>query len=101
MSFKDILVHLDEGPRSGTRLKVAVDLALRQKAHLTGIFVVDIPGSDFFYGSGMPFAAGGGMDQMVNSLRSDAAARAEATGAEFREALRRQGLEGEWRAVEG
>src|SRR5882757_5435775 len=101
MSFKDILIHLDEGPRSSTRLKIAVDLARRQKAHLTGIFVVDIPGSDLFFGAGMPFSAGGGMDQMVSSLRTEATSRAEAAGQEFREALRRDGLEGEWRTVEG
>jgi nucleotide-binding universal stress UspA family protein len=101
MSFKDILVHLDEGPRSSTRLAVALDLARRQKAHLTGIFVVDIPGSELFFGAGMPFSAGGGMDQMVSSLRTEATSRAEAAGQEFRDALRREGLEGEWRIVEG
>ena len=101
MSFKDILVHLDEGPRSATRVNVAVDLARREKAHLTGIFVIDIPGSDLFYGAGMPFASGGGMDQMVNSLRADISARAEIIGAEFHEILRREGLEGELRVVEG
>lgn len=99
--FKDILVHLDEGPRSTTRLKVAVDLARRQGAHLTGIFVLDIPGSDLFYGAGMPYAGGGGMSEMVNSLRADSAARADAIGQEFREAVRLQGLESEWRVVEG
>src|SRR5471030_732594 len=95
--LKDILVHLDEGPRSATRLKVAVDLARRQGAHLTGIFVLDIPGSDLFYGAGMPYAGGGGMSEMVNSLRAESAARADTIGQEFREALRQQGLEGEWR----
>src|ERR1051326_3328646 len=99
--FKDILVHLDEGARSSTRLKVAVDLAKRNGVHLTGIFVVDIPGSDLFYGAGMPYAGGGGMSDMVNSLRADASARAEAIGQEFRDTLRREGLEGEWRVVDG
>jgi nucleotide-binding universal stress UspA family protein len=99
--FKDILVHLDEGPRSATRLKVAVDLARRQGAHLTGIFVLDIPGSDLFYGAGMPYAGGGGMSEMVNSLRAETAARADTMGQEFRDAVRRQGLEGEWRVVDG
>jgi nucleotide-binding universal stress UspA family protein len=101
MAFKDILVHLDGGPRSDTRLKVALDLARRHGAHLTGIFVVDIPGSDLFYGAGMPFAGGGGMDQMMNSLRADVAARADVIATAFRDALRREGLEGEWRMVEG
>jgi len=99
--LKDILVHLDEGPRSATRLKVAVDLARRQAAHLTGIFVMDIPGSDLFYGAGMPYAGGGGMTDMVNSMRADLASRADTAAQEFRETVRRQGLEGEWRAVEG
>jgi nucleotide-binding universal stress UspA family protein len=101
MMFKDILVHLDGGPRSATRLKVAVDLARRNEAHLTGIFVVDIPGSDLFYGAGMPYAGGGSMSDMVNSLRADAAAHADAVGQEFRDTVRREGLENEWRIVEG
>jgi len=99
--FKDILVHLDDGPHSSTRLKVAVDLARRQGAHLTGIFVLDIPGSDLFYGAGMPYAGGGGMTEMVNSLRADQAARADVMGQQFGEAVRLQGLENEWRVVEG
>jgi nucleotide-binding universal stress UspA family protein len=99
--FKDILVHLDDGPHSATRLKVAVDLARRQAAHLTGIYVLDIPGSDLFYGAGMPYAGGGGMTEMVNSLRADQATRADAMGQAFREAVRLQGLENEWRVVEG
>lgn len=99
--LKDILVHLDEGPRSTTRLKVAVELARRQGAHLTGIFVLDIPGSDLFYGAGMPYAGGGGMTEMVNTLRADANSRADALGQQFLEAVRLQGLESEWRVVEG
>jgi nucleotide-binding universal stress UspA family protein len=99
--FKDILVHLDEGPRSSTRLKVAVDLARRHGAHLTGIYIIDIPGSDLFYGAGMPYAGGGGMTDMVNSLRAEATARSDSVGQDFRDALRREGLEGEWRVVDG
>jgi nucleotide-binding universal stress UspA family protein len=101
MTLKDILVHLDEGPRSGVRLKLAVDLARRQKAHLTGIFVIDIPGSNLFIGAGMPYASGVGMEQMVNSLRAGFTARAEATDQAFHETLRREGIEGEFRMVEG
>lgn len=99
--FKDILVHLDDGPRSSTRLKVAVDLARRYGAHLTGIFILDIPSSDLFYGAGMPYAGGGGMSEMVNSLRADQAARADVIEQEFQAAVQLQGLENEWRLVEG
>jgi nucleotide-binding universal stress UspA family protein len=98
--LKDILVHLDEGPHSAMRLKVAVALAQRHQAHLTGIFVLDLPGSDLFYGAGMPYA-GGGMTEMVNSLRAGFSSRADTVGQQFQEAVRLQGLEGEWRVVEG
>lgn len=101
MGFKDILVHLDEGPRSEMRLKIAARLAKQNQAHLTGLFVIDIPGTDLFYGAGMPFAGGGGMNQMLTTLRSEATARAEAAGQAFRDTLAAEGLEGEWRVVEG
>jgi nucleotide-binding universal stress UspA family protein len=99
--LKDILVHVDEGSRSATRLKVAADLARRHAAHLTAIFVVDVPGSDLFYGAAMPYSGGGGMNELMNSLRSEAAGRAAAVEQTFRDALRRDGLDGEWRLVEG
>lgn len=99
--FKDILVHLDEGPRSVSRLKIAAALARREGAYLTGLYVIDIPGSDLFYGAGMPFAGGGGMDQLVGSLRAEAVARGEAAGQGFRDTLREGALEGAWRLVEG
>ena len=101
MGFKDILVHLDEGPRSDARMKIAARLAKANQAHLTGLFVIDIPGTDLFYGAGMPFAGGGGMNQMLTTLRSEANARAEALGQAFRDMLAAEGLEGEWRVVEG
>jgi nucleotide-binding universal stress UspA family protein len=101
MAFKDILVHMDEGPRSGTRQKVAIDLARRHGAHLTGLFVIDVPGSDLFYGAAMPYSGAGGMTDLVSSLRADMAARADAMGQQFRDALRREGLDGEWRVVDG
>jgi nucleotide-binding universal stress UspA family protein len=98
--LKDILVHLDETPQNGSRLKVAVDLARRNGAHLTAIRVIDIPGIGMIYGAGMPGAMGG-MNDVVASLRADAIARSDASGLEFRETLRREGLQGEWRVVEG
>jgi nucleotide-binding universal stress UspA family protein len=98
--LKDILVHLDDTPQNGSRLKVAVDLARRNGAHLTGIRLIDIPGYGMLYGPGMP-GLGSGMSDVVATLRADAIARSDVVGQQFRETLRREGLEGEWRAVEG
>lgn len=43
MALKDILVHIDNSPHSATRLALAVGLAQRHKAHLTGLYVIPHP----------------------------------------------------------
>jgi nucleotide-binding universal stress UspA family protein len=100
MAFKDILVHLDNGPRSAVRLGIAAGLARRSAAQLTAVYVVDIPSAEFFYGAAMPLAAGGA-ERVVDQIRAEAIAAAEPVEAGFRELLRREGLEGGWRLVEG
>ncbi len=100
MALKDILVHLDNGARSGVRLDVAAALARRHGAHLTGLGVIDLPSVDFFYGSAMPFA-GTGPEEVVERMRSDATAAVLPVEQMFHERLHAAGLEGEWRLVEG
>ena len=100
MMFKDILVHIDDTPRGAMRLAIAAGLARQHDAHLTGIFVLDVPATDLFYGAGMPFAAGS-FTAMIETSRADLAVRAETSGQVFRDMLRREGLKGEWRVVEG
>jgi nucleotide-binding universal stress UspA family protein len=39
MDFKDILVHIDSTPQCATRLDLAINLATKQKARLTGLYV--------------------------------------------------------------
>jgi nucleotide-binding universal stress UspA family protein len=43
MNFKDILVHMDISQQCAARLDLAVNLAVRHKAHLTGLYVVTHP----------------------------------------------------------
>ncbi|MDY7801382.1 universal stress protein [Burkholderia stagnalis] len=40
MSYKTLLVHLDDSPRCATRVALALDLAQRCNAHLIGLYVV-------------------------------------------------------------
>jgi nucleotide-binding universal stress UspA family protein len=40
MNFKDILVHIDISQQCAARVDLAVNLAARHKAHLTGIYVI-------------------------------------------------------------
>ena len=43
MRLKDILVYIDNSPDSATRLALAVGLAQRHQAHLTGLYVISHP----------------------------------------------------------
>lgn len=49
MSYRNILVHLDASERAPTRLKLAMELATRFDAHLTGLFVAFRPEVPSFY----------------------------------------------------
>lgn len=100
MSLRDILVHLDTTPRSAVRLALAADLAARHGAHLVGLGILDIPSADLFRGSTMPLLPTS-PEQVVDRMRSDAAAALAPVEAMFRERLQRDGLSGEWRRAEG
>lgn len=98
MALKDILVHLDATEASQARLRLAADLARRHEAHLTGLFVVDIMMPIL---SASDAASGAVLADLLERMRNDALAEAASAEATFREALRREGLAGEWRCVEG
>lgn len=40
MNLKDILVHIDDRPTCASRVEAAVQLALQQGSHLTGIYII-------------------------------------------------------------
>jgi nucleotide-binding universal stress UspA family protein len=93
-------VHLDVTPRSAVRLEVAAGLAVRHGAHLTGLHVIDIPSVNYFYGAAMPFVPANPED-IIDRIRAEATAAAEPVETAFRDCLRRNGIEGEWRIAEG
>lgn len=101
MGYKDILVHLDAAPRSVTSLVVAADLARRFSAHLTGLAVVDLPPPDVFYGFPSAFMDVQRAEDMIERMRTVRVNELAAIEAAFRDRLRRDGIEGEWRCIEG
>ena len=101
MTLKDILLHLDATPRCAARVGVAAGLAARHGAHLTGLFVIDLPPPDMFYGVPSAFIDLQRAEDIVERLRAAATAAAAVAEAAFRDRLRRDGLQGEWRLVEG
>lgn len=100
MALKDLLVYLDVTPRSAKRRELAARLAVQHNAHLTGLHVIDIPSANYFYGAAMPFVPTN-PEEIVERIRAEAVEAAKPIEAAFRECLRRNGLEGEWRLVEG
>lgn len=100
MALKDILVQLDTTPRCPARLSLAAALAARHGAHLVGLLVADIPSANYFYGAAMPLVPAN-PEEIIRRLRDEASAAAAPVQQAFNECLQRNGIEGEWRMVEG
>ncbi|MCW3475046.1 universal stress protein [Limobrevibacterium gyesilva] len=101
MPIKDILVHLDTSPRSDVRLTLAAGLAARHEANLIGLHVVELPPPDMFYGFPTAFMDLERAEDVIDRLRAARLEEAARIEAAFRDRLRRDGLSGEWRLVEG
>ena len=98
MRLKDILVHLDATEAGRHRMQLAADLARRHQADLTGLHAFDV-----LFPMVLADSSSGAMlaGQMLDRMRQDAIAAAAGIEASFREQLRRDGIAGEWRMVEG
>lgn len=93
MSYKTILVHIDDSQRSDARVEFAVDFALKHDAHLIGLYVVcqDLLRSLFRRDESLNLA--------VNEAQG--AARQQRAHDHFTAAAQRAGVNGEWRAPPG
>ena len=96
MGLRDLVVLLDGSPRDETKLAVAVELARRDNAHLTGLCPLEL-----LLPADMSFALGGYPDlwalpEFAKQIEGQAKAKATVVEASFRELLRREGLMGDW-----
>jgi nucleotide-binding universal stress UspA family protein len=95
MTYKTILVHLDDRPRSAERLELAFGLAADFDAQLVALYA---PGAALIPPYALA-AAGPALRETVEKGRAEAARQAER---QFREAAARQGgTRAEWRASSG
>jgi nucleotide-binding universal stress UspA family protein len=99
MSIKDLLVHLDDSPRSEQRITIACDLAQRFSARLAGLYVADAP---------MPQRdgelAGNGAATAPNGAETGpagAAGEARRTADDFLASAANAGVTAEWRLDTG
>jgi nucleotide-binding universal stress UspA family protein len=90
MSYKTILVHLDDGARRSERLQLGLQLAADFDAHLVALFALDA--------ARIPSYALAEAGPLVHEIelrrRKEAAAAAES---EFRQAQRKSAAKAEWR----
>ncbi len=94
MSYKDLLVHVDDSRRCDARLELAAALAKRFDAHLAGLAVDP--------GIVMPIMADAAVSpELLETLEADRAARIEAAQSAFDSAMQAAGLEAEWRTEIG
>jgi nucleotide-binding universal stress UspA family protein len=96
MALRDLVVLLDGSPRDEARLTVALGLARRDDAHLTGLCPLEL-----LLPSDMSFALGGYPDlwaipEFAQQIESEATAKAALIEAGFHERLRREGVRGDW-----
>lgn len=90
MGLKDLLVQIDGGKTDAKRIEMAIGLAQRFDAHLTGLFVIGEPMIPGFVMAQMP---SGAWDEQVRLRRAGAEAVAES----FRAVVTRAGLSADCR----
>jgi nucleotide-binding universal stress UspA family protein len=93
MTFKDILIHVDADKTMVARTRVAIELARRYEAHLTGVcFAADpvIPAT--LFGMVPP--------SLLETQHEAAVERANAAAADFRAAVTKAGLISDCRVIE-
>lgn len=98
MPYKDLLVQLDNSEQCNHRLEFAMAMAEKHAAHLTGLYVLDLIPSLAALAHTYP----GRIDHLetYSKMREAELDRAAQAETEFREMLRRGGIEGEWRFIE-
>lgn len=92
MSYKTLLVHVDDSRRCETRVALALDLARRWDAHLIGLYLVC---EDF----ARPVS--GVDDELISHFAAQAARRRQQAQQTFLAMAERAGLAVEWRAPAG
>lgn len=101
MALKDILLYVDEGRGHEARIALAVALARRNEAHLTGLFSVEPSGYSALAGAGGPdFAATEAFQELERRQRATRLAVGARLEAEFGDAAQRAGISREWRVAE-
>ncbi|HEX9489871.1 MAG TPA: universal stress protein [Stellaceae bacterium] len=102
MGLKDILVHVDDARGHEARLRIAIELARRNDARLTGLFIIEpVDVAAFGAPTGADVAALATLETIQEEHHAARRALADRLAGDFRSATERAGVAAEWRLVEG
>jgi nucleotide-binding universal stress UspA family protein len=93
VAIKDILVHVDSSRASAGRVRAAADLARRHGAHLTGLYVIEIPVLPSYAEAQIPMA-------ILDNQRAVLVSAAASAEREFGDITGKSDISPEWRCVE-
>jgi nucleotide-binding universal stress UspA family protein len=94
MTVRDMLLQVDAGRASQSRVEAACALALRTGAHLTGLYVIQLPDVPSYAAAYVP-------RECIEAQRRDAEQQAERAHEAFQVAAQASGLQAEWRCHTG
>ena len=93
MALKDILVHVDSSRAMPGRVRAAAELARVHEAHLTGLYVIEVPVLPSYAEAQIPVA-------IIDAQRAAFVRAAAAAEQEFGDITTKIGISAEWRSVE-
>ena len=96
MTYASLLVAVDDGPESDSRLELACDLANAFNAHLTGLCAESIAPPLYD-----PLMGGAMVGELLTAYRDAAEAEVEKARARFFEIVRARDVDAEWRGEVG
>lgn len=93
MTYASLLVAVDDGPESESRLELACDLANAFNAHLIGLCAESVAPPLYD-----PLAGGAMVGELLTLYRDAAESELERAGGRFREIIRDRDVASEWRS---
>lgn len=101
MSYRDILVQVDERPQASARAQTAAVLASRSQAHLTGVFLKGTFLHDFQVAGPYAYLPPVDLDALIQQHAAAVDRAAEAARETFEAAAAAAGVSSEWLTVDG
>jgi nucleotide-binding universal stress UspA family protein len=94
MPLRDLLVVVDSSAASDNRIEVAAGLAAEHEAHLAGLYILPIPEADRHLRPTL-------IDAIIDLCIREEKELAREAHRKFETAIKRHGIEGEWRTAGG